>query len=304
MASFISRRFACTLLKPSYSSSVSVFSSHMTFQNRSPSSFIQVSHSDSGFRFSRFSAQKLGNPGFHPSNLLTSLSGSRSNLGPIVFPEEKPTNPNPPFIRLYSISATKPRTPAHLVERPLNSKFNWLSEKTLRNPELRFFSTSSDDFDSEKSNYPSQNPKFKHQEIEGPTVERDVSALANETRDVLEGLMKTIFDLSKALAFLGLVQLGCGAWISYITRSAPITEVSIQSLMAFAFPFSLAFLLRRSLKPMIFFRKMEERGRLQILTLTLQIAKNLNLLFVRVRGVSLLCVVGMSAGLLFTVFTR
>jgi hypothetical protein len=55
---------------------------------------------------------------------------------------------------------------------------------------------------------------------------------------------------------------------------------------------------------MLFFRKMEELGRLQILTLTLQITKNLNIFFVRVRGVSFLCIAGMSVGLLFTLLSR
>jgi len=44
---------------------------------------------------------------------------------------------------------------------------------------------------------------------------------------------------------------------------------------------------------------MEELGRLQILTLTLQVAKNLNLLFVRARVVSILCVVALCFGNLF-----
>ncbi|GFY90458.1 hypothetical protein Acr_07g0006550 [Actinidia rufa] len=167
------------------------------------------------------------------------------------------------------------------------------------------FSTSdSSEKPSNPSLYPSQNPEFKHQEIEGPTVERDISALANETREVLETIMKTIYSLTKALALLGLVQLVLGAWVSYITRSSPTMEVSIQSSVAFGFPFAVAFLLRQSLKPMYFFKKMEEAGRLQILTLTLQIAKNLNLLFVRVRSVSYLCVAGASIGLVFSAVSR
>lgn len=152
--------------------------------------------------------------------------------------------------------------------------------------------------------YPSRNPEFKHQEITGPTVERDLSALANETREVLETLMKTIYGLSKVLAVLGLVNLGLGAWISYVMRGSPVNEVAVQSFLAFGFPFSLAFMLRRSLKPMNFFRKMEEQGRLQILTLTLQVAKNLNVFFVRVRGVSYLCLAGASIGLVFLALNK
>ncbi|KAH7570681.1 hypothetical protein JRO89_XS05G0155100 [Xanthoceras sorbifolium] len=174
-----------------------------------------------------------------------------------------------------------------------------------QNPRFLSTSDSSDKKPQQQEDHhgelpPSQNPDFKHQEIEGPTVERDLSALANETRGVLDDMMRKIYSLSRAVALLGLFQLGLGAWISYITRSAPIMEVSIQSFVAFGFPFTLALMLRRSLKPMYFFKKMEEQGRLQILTLTLQIAKNLNVLFLRVRGVSYLCAAGMSFGLLLS----
>lgn len=169
----------------------------------------------------------------------------------------------------------------------------------------RYLSTSNDQENKQNpSEYPSQNPEFKHQEITGPTVERDVSALADETRKVLEKMMKTMYSLSSALAVVGLIHLGLGAWISYITKSAPIFEVSMQSILAFGLPFSLAFMLRRALKPMYFFKKMEEQSRLQILTLTLQVAKQLNLFFVRVRGVSYVCVAGASIGLITIAFAR
>lgn len=169
----------------------------------------------------------------------------------------------------------------------------------------RFLSTtSSPGPDSNSSDYPSKNPNFKHQEIEGPTVERDLSALANETRQVVDNMMKTIYSLSKVVAALGVVQLGLGAWISYVTRSSPIMEVSILSSLASAFPFSLAFMLRQSVQPMYFFRKMEEMGRLQILTLTLQVAKSINVFFVRVRGVSYICIAGAFIAFLFTILPK
>ncbi|EPS68423.1 hypothetical protein M569_06340 [Genlisea aurea] len=148
----------------------------------------------------------------------------------------------------------------------------------------------------------SQSPdEFKHQEITGPTVERDLSALANETRDALETMMKTMYSLSKGFAGLGLLHLGLGAWISFqMQKQNPHQDwaVSIQSILAFGLPFSMAFAVRRSLKPMHFLKKMEEQGRLQILTLTLQVAKNLNTLLVRIRGVSYLCIAGASVGLI------
>lgn len=191
-----------------------------------------------------------------------------------------------------------------------------LNPRDFRNPiginrATRFLSTSSsnkssssDEIPQNPGEYPSQNPEFKHQEITGPTVERDLSTLANETREVLETMMKNVYSLSKALAGLGLVHLGLGAWISYSMRDSLIPELSIQSLLAFGLPFSFAFMLRRALKPMYFFKKMEEQGRLQILTLTLQVTKNLNTFFVRVRGVSYLCIAGASVGLIVLVMSR
>ncbi|XP_073038582.1 uncharacterized protein [Primulina eburnea] len=175
----------------------------------------------------------------------------------------------------------------------------------------RLFSSNSDQSSSSAEQMPdisiknrNQNQEFKHQEITGPTVDRDLSALANETRDVLEMKMRTMYSLSKALAGLGLVHLALGAWTAYITRDSPIPEVLVQSFLAFGMPFSLAFMLRRALKPMYFFKKMEEQGRLQILTLTLQISKNLNAFFVRFRGISYLCVAGASVGLILAVLSR
>ncbi|XP_059303676.1 uncharacterized protein LOC132055732 [Lycium ferocissimum] len=165
----------------------------------------------------------------------------------------------------------------------------------------RYFS-SSDDSDSDGN--PKNPSEFKHQEITGPTVERDVSPLANETREVLDKMLKSMYSLSKAFAVLGLVQLGLGAWITYKTQSSPMPEISIQSFLAFGLPFSLAFMLRRALKPIYFFKKMEEQSRLQILTLTLQAAKQLNLLFVRSQGVTYSCIGVTSLGLILVVFSR
>ncbi|XP_039056520.1 uncharacterized protein LOC120199540 [Hibiscus syriacus] len=118
--------------------------------------------------------------------------------------------------------------------------------------------------------------------------------------------MKNIYGLSKAVALLGLLHLGLGVWISYAhgPGAHPLNAFAIQSAMAFGFPFTLAFMLRQSVKPMYFFKMMEERGRLQILTLTLQVAKSLNVLFVRFRVVSFLCIAGASIGLMFRVLSK
>ncbi|GAV72755.1 hypothetical protein CFOL_v3_16243 [Cephalotus follicularis] len=304
----ISRRLTSKLLKPSSSSPISLSTFYFLSQNPlNPIS--NISHFNSPpsnetpiFASHSFSYAKPQNQDF---NL---LQDQKPNFAK---PQKNPTQ-NTEFKHQNKLG----RNPINLdlgFFRSSSSfdkkhKFHWSSNQ---NP--RFFSTADPSTESENpqnpeppkpSEHPSQNPTFKHQEIEGPTVERDLSALANETRSVLEGMMKNALSLSRAVALLGLVQLGLGAWISYVTKSSPITEVSIQSFVAFGFPFTLAFMLRQSLKPMHFFKKMEELGRLQILTLTLQVAKNLNILFVRVRGVSIMCIVGMSAALLFSLLSK
>ncbi|KAH6812986.1 transmembrane protein [Perilla frutescens var. frutescens] len=205
---------------------------------------------------------------------------------------------------------------ANLCPKSLTHHHSLLNPHSFQNPnaftgKIRFLSTSTPKQSSPINENPEtpnetpiQNQEFKHQEITGPTVDRDLSALANETREVLETMMKTVYSLSKVLAGLGLIHLGLGAWMSYSMRNSPLLEVSIQSLLAFGLPFSVAFMLRRSLKPMYFFKKMEEQGRLQILTLTLQVAKGLNTFFVRVRGVTYLCIAGASVSLIYAVVSR
>ncbi|GMH04431.1 hypothetical protein Nepgr_006270 [Nepenthes gracilis] len=242
---------------------------------------------------------------------LTSLRSSQSTRQTTTsdFPDLLPTLHN-------STAQSHSRSEPYLAIASLNSvKTNFTLPYILKTTKstrvldqgLKFLSTSKESSNTGEEvskDYPSRTMEFKHQEIEGPTVERDLSALANETREVTEGLLKTIYHLSRAVAVFGLVQLGYGAWISYITKDTPMMEVSIMSVAAFGYPFTLAFLLRRSLKPMHFFKKMEEIGRLQILTSTMQNVKNLNLFFVRVNGVTYLCIAGMSIGFLFTVLSR
>ncbi|XP_057978684.1 uncharacterized protein LOC131165052 [Malania oleifera] len=303
MAAIVYRRFSSKLLSTSRASSSSSLISSLSTrpisqdaQNPSSTLLTQFNAHNSTCTFSLFPNKKPSDP----SPTLPNFICSSTNYTTLRKFEASSTDPKPIFfdlrlIRLYSCSAPNFKNP----------NFNWVSGEKPKH-----FSTSDAPSASESekpqnsSPYPSQNPEFKHQEIEGPTVDRDLSALANETREVLEGLLKNIYSLSKGMAVLGMVQLGFGAWISYITRSAPIMEVAIMCCVAFGFPFSMAFMLRQSLKPMFFFKKMEEQGRLQILTLTLQIAKNLNIFFVRVRGISYLCIAGLSVGFLFTLLSR
>lgn len=329
-STLISRRVSSKLLKPTYYSCISSFLITHKPQIPSPDRNSALSH------------QPL-NPNFTIFNSISNSSNNNSVFAPQSLIDPKPTNSTLNFgsrcrfgtetedrgsiwssmknARSCTSSIGKPQNPyvnpdfeqkGWILAKPMDSDFCLKSENPsfiwLLNQKPRYFSSSNTPSDSDKaqnpSDNPSQNPEFKHQEIEGPTVERDLSALANETREVMEKMMKNIYSLSTAVAVLGLVQLGLGAWISYVTKATPITEVSIQSCMAFGFAFTLAFMLRRSLKPMYFFKKMEEAGRLQILTLTLQVVKSLSVFFVRVRGVSIMCIAGISAGLLFTLLSR
>ncbi|RRT34781.1 hypothetical protein B296_00037941 [Ensete ventricosum] len=215
-------------------------------------------------------------------------------LNPIKSPN--PSSSSTPLFRSHHLLAT----PGSTSTNPLIPDPFFL---------LRSFSTTAANLRSRSLSKPTptipslpQVPEFRHQEIVGPTVERDVSALANETRQVLDGLARSIYSLSSAFALLGVAHLGLGAWIVFTVR--PPDEVLVQGLAAFGFPFSMAFLMRRALKPIVFFRKMEEQGRLQILTLALQSTKNLNLLFMRARVVSFCCIVGISAGSLAALLGR
>ncbi|KAE8677487.1 putative RNA binding family protein [Hibiscus syriacus] len=267
-----------------------------------------------------------------PIRCNSSSSSSSSFISPPLNPNPQ-SHPFPPVStpnqitsRLYS-SISFSSSYCFSVERTLDTQLGPKSLKADLNLDFirrasyasispRYHSTTSstptpradneESGNSSRESHPSQNPDFKHQEIEGPTVERDLSALANETREVLEAMTKNIYGLSKAVALLGLLHLGLGAWISYAHGSGahPLNEVTVQSVMAFGFPITLAFMLRQSVKPMYFFKTMEERGRLQILTLTLQVAKSLNVLFVRFRVVSFLCIAGASIGLMFNVLSK
>ncbi|KAG2668626.1 hypothetical protein I3843_14G000300 [Carya illinoinensis] len=333
----ISRRLSSKLPKPYnvFSSSTLSLIISPNLRNPNPKQFSFLTPQYFNSIPSQFAPKTLSSPDF---NLLNSPPANSTNSNTITEFQDPPNEKAQSFhlgsIRSYSNSNNSSQNPhrywltnensanilplnpgkapefKHLSifgPKPFGTKFQSFDLHWFYRGKSRLYSTSDSSSESEKpqnpSQFPSQDPDFKHQEIEGPTVDRDLSALANETREVLEGMMKTIYGLSKAVALLGLVQLGLGAWISYITKS-PIAEISIQSALAFGFPFSLAFMLRRSLKPMYFFKKMEEQGRLQILTLTLQIAKNLNILFVRLRGVSYMCVAGLSIGFLVTLLSR
>ncbi|KAL4562261.1 hypothetical protein LXL04_034459 [Taraxacum kok-saghyz] len=213
---------------------------------------------------SRRLASKFLKP--HSSSAIFSLYSTSYRLIPDDFYRSFPNSTrNITTFNHPSSFPTTPVSPSHSLNRS-NTSFNSSFKIHSLNPSLypKFLSTSAPQSDPEETQKPHENPSqtledFKHQEITGPTVERDISALANETRQVLDQMTKTIYTLSKGLALLGVFHLGLGAWISYITTASPIPEVSVQSCLAFGLPFSLSLMLRRSLKPMTFFRKMEEQ---------------------------------------------
>ncbi|CAL9055761.1 uncharacterized protein LOC135676632 [Musa acuminata AAA Group] len=246
------------------------------------------------------------------SSSSTPLFRSHHRLATPGSTSTNPQIPNPFFLlrsfsttaaanlRSRPLSKRTPTIPTSLIPTPFSSLPRIPSLPKTLYPDPRNLSAGPSG-GSEPESEP-QVPEFRHQEIVGPTVERDDSALANETRQVLDGLARSIYSLSSAFALLGVAHLGLGAWIVFAVR--PPDEVLVQGLAAFGFPFSMAFLMRRALKPIVFFRKMEEQGRLQILTLALQATKNLNLLFIRARVVSFCCIVGISAGSLAALLGR
>ncbi|GJM86650.1 hypothetical protein PR202_ga02527 [Eleusine coracana subsp. coracana] len=186
----------------------------------------------------------------------------------------------------------------------------------LINPGRRFFATSTDPSPNGSSTAPSDPgpvppsgqqslESMQHQEIEGPTVERDTSPLADETRRELDALRRAVHRLSGSLALLGGAHLVAGSWIAYGAPPVGVESAAVvQGVVAFAFPFTAALVLRRAIKPIAFFQKMEANARLQVLTLCLQATKNVNLMLLRTRVVAIACALGVSVGSVAVILMR
>lgn len=187
----------------------------------------------------------------------------------------------------------------------------------LLNPGRRFFSASSNPIPNPSSSSTPSEPshgapsapvspdEMRHQEIEGPTVERDTSPLADETRRELDALRRTVQRLSGSLALLGGAHLAAGAWIAYGAPPLGVgSAAAVQGVAAFAFPFAVALVLRRAIKPIAFFQKMEANARLQVLTLCLQATKNVNLMLLRTRVMAIACALGVSVASVAAVLMR
>jgi hypothetical protein len=136
---------------------------------------------------------------------------------------------------------------------------------------------------------------FQHEEIVGPTVERDTSPLAHEVRQSLAELKMTILGFRKGLLFLGALQ-GLGACWSYFTWQT--MNPSWQLLPSILSSLFLAFTLRQVLQPMTFFGKLEERSRLRLVTLCLMILKGFETFFERGRIFLTVSATTIAAGLL------
>ncbi|CAN6253511.1 unnamed protein product [Urochloa humidicola] len=185
----------------------------------------------------------------------------------------------------------------------------------LLHPGRRFFSASANPTPNSSSSAPSEpgapssaaaSPdEMRHQEIEGPTVERDTSPLADETRRELDSLRGTVQRLSGSLALLGGAHLAAGAWIAYGAPPVGVeSAAAVQGVAAFAFPFAVALVLRRAIKPIAFFQKMEANARLQVLTLCLQATKNVNLMLLRTRVMAIACALGVSVASVTAILMR
>jgi hypothetical protein len=138
---------------------------------------------------------------------------------------------------------------------------------------------------------------FQHEEIVGPTVERDTSPLAHEVRQSLAELKMTILGFRKGLLFLGALQ-GLGACWSYFTWQT--MNPSWQLLPSMLSSLFLAFALRQVLQPMTFFGKLEERSRLRLVTLSLMIFKGFETFFERGRIFLTVSATAIAAGLLLS----
>lgn len=157
------------------------------------------------------------------------------------------------------------------------------------------------DASAETESVSSSSPKtledFQHEEIVGPTVERDMSPVADELRKAHLEMREAIQKFTKAVLGVGVVHLMWGGMMFRAMDSpfshALMTQVCASALLLFG----LAYYSKQTLKPIEFFTRLEERSRLQILTLSLQVTKTLSSFFQRGYGVGLVLFVVLTANL-------
>ncbi|XP_020532804.1 uncharacterized protein LOC110008895 [Jatropha curcas] len=237
----ICRRLSYKFLKSSYFSYISSVSAAEN------SKFESFAHD-----FSIFAHQaKPVNHNFHFSISTSTPPNHISFFESQGLTQPKPTTSNNIFLQPYSSFATKSKNHNFIrstAEKPrlfpsttfyreksrvsdLKLKEITLTNALLKNQNPRNFSTSDSSSDTEIPQNPTEDPSknlnFKHKEIEGTTVERQISALANENRKELEKIKKNVYGFIKLVASIVIVLLGLGNWIYYILEGS-LTEVSIQ----------------------------------------------------------------------------
>jgi hypothetical protein len=139
---------------------------------------------------------------------------------------------------------------------------------------------------------------FQHEEIVGPTVERDTSPVADELRKTHLEIREVINKFSKSILAVGVVHLIWGGMMFRVIDSsfshALLTQVCLSSFVFFG----LSYYSRQTLKPLEFFTKLEERSRLRMITLSLQVTKTFSAFFQRSYGINLALSLALTANLL------
>ncbi|KAJ7530790.1 hypothetical protein O6H91_14G019300 [Diphasiastrum complanatum] len=123
-----------------------------------------------------------------------------------------------------------------------------------------------------KTGPPKSLDDFQHEEIVGPTVDKDLSATANELRECLEKLTNSMLHLTSAFKALAVLQIVGALWAGIVVSPNHHTLLLI-NMSGAVLAISLAYFLRQAQKSMLFFSKLEDRSRLRIITLSLQVIK-------------------------------
>ncbi|BBM98599.1 hypothetical protein MPTK1_1g14710 [Marchantia polymorpha subsp. ruderalis] len=121
---------------------------------------------------------------------------------------------------------------------------------------------------------------FQHEEIVGPTVERDLSDTADQVRDSLNSLRDHMASFSTGFLILGTVQLVAALWSAFI-KTDPSSIGLWRDMPYILLSFTFAYLLWNARSANDFFTKIEGRSRIRILTLSLQVIKGISQFFYR-----------------------
>ncbi|KAG6545242.1 hypothetical protein Mapa_013355 [Marchantia paleacea] len=121
---------------------------------------------------------------------------------------------------------------------------------------------------------------FQHEEIVGPTVERDLSDTADQVRDSLNALRDHMASFSTGFVILGTVQLVAALWSAFI-KTDPSTIGLWRDMPFTLLSYTFAYLLWNTRSANDFFSKIEGSSRIRILTLSLQVIKGISQFFYR-----------------------